>query len=265
MAVKWLKQATPALVNPPYKAPDNDLSGLEPLPVEVKDMALADVLNEMQVGADYLTSKHKALFNGLKDSVLAYKNPSPKQTYWIRKLYARALGLEGLPSAAASVSVGNLAGLYGMFQKAKKALKWPKLVLDAPGVGTVVLGLAGPAAKFPGTINVLDDGSYPDNLFFGRVTKEGEFQPNPKAGDKIGPITALLKDLSDNPGQAASKHAKLTGKCMFCRKPLSDPKSTAVGYGYVCSQNWGLETEWKKAEGLLVGLGTTSPGKSSDN
>jgi hypothetical protein len=49
-----------------------------------------------------------------------------------------------------------------------------------------------------------------------------------------------LVALAADPAGVASKFGKLHGKCCFCHKSLSDPASTAVGYGKVCASHYGL-------------------------
>lgn len=251
MAVKWMKP-----YNKVYEVtkPPVDLGSLPPIPAEVASVPLEQLFSEMIEGRKLLAVKDRTFFNSLASSYVSFGDKiSVKQVYWARRLYARALGLmDEAPPPPAAVEVGSLSGLYALFDKAKQKLKHPSLVLANPAGGVVVLKLAGPSAKVPGTLNVSDDGAWPDNRWYGRVDIGGAFQPNAKLPEEvIGPITRLLKQLSADPMGAAKKNAVLNGKCICCNKPLSDPKSTALGIGPECSKNWGLYEEWKKASSIL--------------
>ena len=49
-----------------------------------------------------------------------------------------------------------------------------------------------------------------------------------------------LQEFNDNPIEIARAYSSKYGKCSFCARPLSDPRSTEVGYGPICATNYGL-------------------------
>jgi hypothetical protein len=164
----------------------------------------------------------------------SYGKLSPKQSAWVLELAQRALA----PATPRTIDVGKVKGVIDLLEGAAKHLKFPKLVLQA-GEHLVRLSIAGPRAKAPGTINVVGcDGEKP---WFGRITQHGEYEPARNAdAAAITAITAALKALAANPAKVAADYGKLTGQCCFCRLPLTDARSTAVGYGPVCAEHFSL-------------------------
>lgn len=141
-----------------------------------------------------------------------------------------------------AVEVGNLDGLMALFARAKaSSLKFPKISLQLADGQPVVLGVAGPQAKAPGTINVTDGDPFGANKWFGRVTTQGTWEPSRQVtADDMVSIKALLTAMSADAAATASEYGKLTGHCCFCRKGLTDARSTEVGYGKTCAANYGL-------------------------
>ena len=101
----------------------------------------------------------------------------------------------------------------------------------------------------PGSINVATPGRYGENEWFGRITRQGEFLPSRKYDASQQTAVGLaLQAMANDPAKAAGEFGRLTGRCCFCALPLSDERSTKVGYGPVCAKNWGVP--WgSKAEG----------------
>ena len=116
-------------------------------------------------------------------------------------------------------------------------MKFPAIRLTASDGTPVVLKVAGDRAKEPGTVNATDGGSYPDNRWFGRIALDGAFKPGRACTTDV--IDVLVR-LGSDPATVAAEHGKLTGSCSFCRQPLSDERSTEVGYGPVCAKHFGL-------------------------
>lgn len=139
------------------------------------------------------------------------------------------------------VDLGDLSGILALFDKAKEKLKNPAIVLDTTDANgndtTVRLSVAGPQAKFPGSINVTSEGSFQNRDWYGRVKLDGalDARPNAPAG-----LTATLTAFAADPAGVAAAHGRKTGNCCFCNKALNDARSTEVGYGPVCAKNFGL-------------------------
>lgn len=132
----------------------------------------------------------------------------------------------------------NLSKLIQLFDNAK--LKKPVLLAQAQGMD-LQLTVAGPSAKLPGSLNVMSPGSYSNREWYGRVTKDGHFEPHKNLDDaSVEAIVAALRWLGNHPAKAASDYGSITGRCCFCDLPLTDPRSTEVGYGKICAQKWNL-------------------------
>jgi len=134
-------------------------------------------------------------------------------------------------------NVGNLSGLIALFNAAHDHLKYPKIRLIAPSGQVVVLSVAGSKSQYPGTILVVDEGRYPDNKYFGRLFPDGRWQQGRAATQEV---LDLVARLARDPAKVASEYGRLTGNCCFCRKALSDERSTAVGYGGTCAKHFDL-------------------------
>lgn len=167
----------------------------------------------------------------------------------VRRDSARAAAKAIVAEKAAEVSSENLAGVVALLTTARdNGKQFPKIKLTVGGevqidkdgnpvlVGgkPVVLGLAGNRSKTPGAVNITDDRRYPDNIWYGRISKDGVFQAGRVADDDV---FAVLKKLAADPTGTVSELGKLTNCCVFCNKRLDDPRSKAAGYGLKCSKN----------------------------
>jgi len=132
----------------------------------------------------------------------------------------------------------NANGIYSLFNTAiAHNLKWPKIRLVTPNNQTVILRRNGAKSKYPGTIAVTDDRPFGSNSYFGRIETDGRLIPGWNLNSDV---QNLLESLDSNPVDVASKYGHLTGHCCFCELPLKDARSTAVGYGPVCADHFGL-------------------------
>jgi hypothetical protein len=164
---------------------------------------------------------------------------SDKQWFWVNKLAANV----NTPVNTPTTQVGNVAAIVALLDTAKKHLKRPAILVRAND-RDLRLNIAGATAKVPGSINVCGTERINDTgmrEWFGRVTREGEFQPSRKydAITQTAVANALIA-LANNPAKAAADYGHLTGSCCFCNKALTDERSTSVGYGPICAQHFGL-------------------------
>lgn len=159
---------------------------------------------------------------------------TPKQAYWVEELTKRASAEQ--PAARKTEAVGDLAGVIALFDKARKHLKHPAVVLGYGSDHALRLNVAGPDARVPGSINVVDDES---RTWFGRILLDGVFQHSPRDTPPTG-LSAVLAEFAQDPAGVATRHGRLTGRCCFCNTALTDERSTAVGYGKTCAGNYGL-------------------------
>ena len=130
---------------------------------------------------------------------------------------------------------GDLRPVIEMLAAARAAgIKHPKICF--PG-HNVRLSIAGPHARFPGSMNVTTDAGYAMSDFFGRVHTDGRFG----AARAITPaVETFLNDLAADPVAIIKASGLSTGSCSFCARTLSDPRSLVVGYGPVCASRYGL-------------------------
>lgn len=163
---------------------------------------------------------------------------SDKQLFWVDRLTREAAGLLDQPKPESS-QLANFAGVYELFQKASKNLKFPKIRMQTEDGLPVVLYVSGPNSKAPGVVTVTDGQPFGQNRFYGRVTKDGKWEGGSSYPEK-GAIRGLLTKLADKPAETAAEYGRLTGRCCFCGSSLKDENSTAVGYGPVCAKNYGL-------------------------
>jgi hypothetical protein len=163
---------------------------------------------------------------------------SSKQAFWVEKLLSRA---SGQPDATQGTNVGNVKGIVDLLETAAKHLKRPAIVLRA-GDFDIRLSIAGPRAKVPGSITVLSADRNGDETrdWYGRITREGEYQPSRKFEAQQTAIGAALAAMANDPAKTAGEYGRLVGRCCFCRLPLSDERSTEVGYGKICAAHFGL-------------------------
>ena len=162
---------------------------------------------------------------------------SEKQMFWVRELTKRAT--EPKPEPAKAEVGAGIEGVVQLLNRAKQHLKYPKLMIRVNGQD-LRLSVAGPKARAPGSVNVTNCESYANRTWYGRVAN-GEFEASLKSTPETNTaIVAALRALAADPAGVASEYGKLTGVCCFCSIPLTDERSTAVGYGAVCASHYGL-------------------------
>lgn len=138
------------------------------------------------------------------------------------------------------MDVGSLQAVVTLLETARKHLKYPAVLVLANG-RTLRLSIAGERSKAPGSINVASAGSFTDRDWYGRVTRDGQFEPSQKFdGETQTAVAAALQALAQDPAKAAADYGHLTGVCCFCNTGLTDERSTNVGYGPVCAKHYGL-------------------------
>lgn len=157
---------------------------------------------------------------------------SDKQAYWVRKLHLRAT------TPISTEPVGDLAPMQALFGRARAHLKAPAIVFGT-AQGPVRLSMATDRSRYPGSINVTTPGTFYGRVWYGRIHTDGRYEPSSRGDQPAGLVEALRAFAADPAGEAA-KHGHLTGACCFCNRPLSDERSTHVGYGPVCAERWGL-------------------------
>jgi hypothetical protein len=142
---------------------------------------------------------------------------------------------------AKTVDVGNFSAVIELMQRGGSKLKFPKIKLQLDDGQKIVLSVAGARAAKPGTVNITDGRPYGENIWFGRVHPDGVWDRSRSINPAtMTSLTALLSALALDPAATAARYGKLTGQCCFCSLPLTDARSTEVGYGKICAGNYGL-------------------------
>jgi hypothetical protein len=131
----------------------------------------------------------------------------------------------------------SVAGVFALFEQAiSNKLKYPKIRLQTCDGSPVMLARAGDKSRYTGQIMVTDGRPFGANTYYGRVDTNGVFFPAaPSSG-----VRDLLMRLSADPAGVAAEYGRLTGNCCFCGLRLTDARSTAVGYGPICADKFGL-------------------------
>lgn len=182
---------------------------------------------------------------------------SEKQLRWVKTLADRATGTEATPN------LGDFRGVLALFDAARAHLKHPKIRLQLPDGTPLVLSVAGAASKMTGTVNVTDGGRFGANVWYGRVTGRGDWQPS-SHGLNRNDVTATLRALARDPAGTAAAYGRMTGACCFCGLTLTDARSTEVGYGPVCAKHynlpWGATAEEPEAPAPAAALPAPASG-----
>ena len=166
-------------------------------------------------------------------SLLEARNPTDKQKYWIKRLANPVVVDDSKPKE----NVQNVSKMIEFISRGHEKLKWPKIVFRVYE-RTLVISLAGDRSKEPGSINVKD---YNDGFWFGRIKKDGTWQPHLSVNQEVSDnILKSIRFFAENPAKVAAEYGHLTGHCCFCCRTLTDERSTSVGYGPICAENYDL-------------------------
>lgn len=134
--------------------------------------------------------------------------------------------------------MSTLQNIYTLFDTAiASKLKYPQIRLQTPSGSPIEIKRAGSMSRYTGQLMITDGRPYGQNAYYGRIDQNGVFVSGRESNPEL---PALLTRLASNPAEVASEYGKLTGNCSFCGLKLTDPESTAVGYGPICATHYGL-------------------------
>jgi hypothetical protein len=197
----------------------------------VADATRADLVKFVDAKA---ASGRSNFFNSIANAMITYGGLTAGQEAAVRKIMAQ----EANPVApVATAQIGDMAGLYAIFQAAQRKLKRPAIVVETP-VGEIKLSVAGQNARYPGSVNVAEKGAFGEAKFYGRIMQDGGFVQGREAAPEA--LVSYLVDFAANPAKMAAAHGHRTGNCCFCNRPLTDERSTSVGYGPICAGHYNL-------------------------
>jgi hypothetical protein len=184
-----------------------------------------------------LNDSERNFANSLLKSYGRYGSLTSRQEPWIDRLIEKAK--RNLEPKKPAEQVGDLSAINAMFDRAKKHLRHPAIVIQLPAVGELRINVAGNNARVPGSINVATNAPYGMNTWYGRIRQDGSFEPSQRAAAPDALLPGL-RAFAEDPAKMAAEHGRLTGRCCFCDRKLTDERSTAVGYGSTCARNYGL-------------------------
>ena len=72
---------------------------------------------------------------------------------------------------------------------------------------------------------------------YGDITSKGVWEPTARATKKV---VDIVKKIERDPLAYAHAHGLKTGRCCFCSRKLTDPRSVTSGYGPVCAKRYAL-------------------------
>lgn len=157
---------------------------------------------------------------------------SVRQWPYVQKLFDAAT--KSAEPAPVAEEIGNLSSIVELFDNAKSSgIKFPKIRFGHDD-HSIVLSVAGPNARFPGTINIVCD-----EVWLGRVTREGYFT-NPRKVEAPFDVKEMLLKLADNPREEMEVYGRRTGNCCLCGKTLTNEGSIEAGIGPICAGKWGV-------------------------
>jgi hypothetical protein len=211
-------------------------------------MSNLQAVQELTVNVTKLNARDQKFANDLIAQFDA-RGLSEKQMYWVKELTNRANKVA--PAPREQIDVGEFAKMIALFDNAAKKLKSPAVRLFNEEEGEIILNVAGEKARQPGTINVATPGGYGKGTWFGRVLKNGALEVSPRNKPSAS-LIALLTAFAADPAKVAAEYGKMMGRCCFCSKKLTDQRSTYVGYGPVCAENWHLP--WGSPEDVTFQL-----------
>ncbi len=139
--------------------------------------------------------------------------------------------------------LGDFTDVYALFEKAAKGGKWPRITINADGF-EFYLYMSGQQAMIPNVLNVKGPGGFDQHKWYGRITIDGAWDQRHKEVDER--MADALSRLAMDPVGTAAMYGRLSGKCCFCKKQLTDAPSVDAGYGPVCAKRWGLAWGGKK-------------------
>lgn len=221
----------------PFEAEVLYTSKGEEVPVSMSDEAAGEILRRLAREAD-----DRGRPNDFLTSLSArFRNKgewSPGQRPWAHKLANEAKERAERPPEAPTFVEGHaFPRIVEMITKAAESLKYPRIEFGFDE-GAIRLSLAGSRSKLPGTVPVTSLGSYESRTFYGRIHRDGRFEPSRRGAPDW--VVDALEAFENDPAGTASLQGQRFGSCCFCRRELSTKESLFVGYGPVCADRYGL-------------------------
>jgi len=211
---------------------------------QISDAEAARLLLE---AAPRLADKSAKFARELSAKFRSYGGFTPEQAVWAHKM-VRDAGL--MPAGEAPppqtqapqeedrpepVQLPGALRLYSMFRAAKAAgAELPRVVFSTPAGRPLAVSMATGKSKYPGHLNVTDNGTWHKSVWYGRIGLDGKFFPS---GDCDGEVFDMLVALAEKPLEVSNGHTARTGMCGLCQCKLEKPEN---GVDAACRKAWGL-------------------------
>jgi hypothetical protein len=134
----------------------------------------------------------------------------------------------------------DVANISTMFAKAGQSLKHPKVRIAKGIEEAISLSIKGDVL-YVNDANAIDSRrteqtGYFCYIYYGKIV-DGKFLPVRTCPQWV---TDLLLRFAADPIAEATNYGRLTGRCCFCGRSLTDENSTARGFGPICAERYGL-------------------------
>lgn len=241
------------------------------------DVVAADWIPSLKLALDqgHIPNKNLMFAESLVKQFEKKGSLSPKQSYWAKKLVVDA-GAGPLPIVdyplppevkkvfadfSNEIKVSDFGEVYKWFDHAGKHLKKPKIHLKLPNGSPIMLYMG---KGNPPYVQVSNGGPWGSSRWYGKVAPSGAWTlpyKKPLDEDFKDQLQGLLSQLAKEPVITIAQYGKMSGKCSFCNKTLTEAHSVAVGYGPICAKHYGLYDKWvnsvvqlaNKGEGATTG------------
>lgn len=184
---------------------------------------------------DKLRDSTREFAQSLYRKYTLYDKLSPEQWYWVHKL-----AVESEVSPAPAEDAGDLMPIIRLFQAAAAKVDKPQIIFYFDDMPIGLTLATGARTKYPGAVFVSNGEKKfrsSENIYYGRISPQGKLIPAAACDENI---VAFLRVFASKPAEIAAEAGKMSGKCCFCRKELTDERSLEVGYGLICSTTWKL-------------------------
>lgn len=162
-------------------------------------------------------------------SLARTKYPTPPQLAWLHKLV-----VDNETPRPDPITLGG--SLIELFDKTNGKIKYPKISFRTLG-GPLKLQRSGSRSKYEGQINITDGRPYGVGEWYGRIDREGNWNPSTSCPPKV---VEFLTEFAKNPAGVGGAYGRDGGHCVFCQLELTTPRSVGKGYGPTCAKNWDL-------------------------
>jgi hypothetical protein len=203
-------------------------------------------LAELSLVLIHLSPRDLTFAESLAAQYQARNSLSEKQLFWVKELTKRAQTrtahaqrTEAPAQAPAAPAAKEFLQILALFASAGSRAA---IVFRTESGLEFRLSVAGERSQQPGSINVTDAAQgFENRVWYGRITTRGVWQPSRKIpADTLAQVEAALSLFNADPAAAAASYGHTVGACCFCRRELTDERSTTVGYGPICAAKFGL-------------------------